>query len=111
MSYKINPNGYCTTEGCGRPKLHAEEFCAFCLVRVDDPEAGYGTSAERVAAEPRELKPEVLDFLADEGKLPRCVAYLSTAGDVITLELTGEPKFTEADVEIVASALSNRKAA
>jgi hypothetical protein len=34
------------------------------------------------------------------------------AGDVITLELTGEPKFTEADVEAIAGLLSNlRKAA
>ncbi|MDQ6779339.1 MAG: hypothetical protein M3071_24635 [Actinomycetota bacterium] len=108
MSYKIDPDGYCTTEGCGRPKSSGEEVCALCLVRTTDPEAGYGSAD----SSPRELKPEVMDFLADEAKLPRCIAYLSKAGDVITLELTGEPKFTEADVELVASALSNlRKAA
>jgi hypothetical protein len=33
------------------------------------------------------------------------------AGDVITLELTGEPRFTEADVEAVAAILSNRRKA
>jgi hypothetical protein len=46
-----------------------------------------------------------------EGSLPRCIAYLSIAGDVITLELTGEPKFTEADVQLVADILSKRRGA
>jgi hypothetical protein len=59
----------------------------------------------------RELVPEIQEFLADEGKPPRCIAYLSRAGDVITLELTGEPRFTEADVEAVAAALSNLRRA
>jgi hypothetical protein len=110
MSYRINPDGYCTTEGCARPKSPGEDVCALCLVRITDHEAGYASFGESPIT--RELKPEVTDFLASEAKLPRCVAYLSRAGDVITLELTGEPKFTEADVELVASALSNmRKAA
>jgi hypothetical protein len=104
MSYKIDPDGYCTAEACSRPKAPGEEVCSLCLVRTIDSESGSTSS--------RELAPAVLEFLADEPKLPRCVAYLSRAGDVITLELTGEPKFTEADVELVASALSNlRKAA
>jgi hypothetical protein len=108
MSYKIDPNGYCITDGCTRPKAPGEEVCSLCWVQRTDPEAGCGSSGP----DARELKPEVLDFLADESKLPRCVAYLSKAGDVITLELTGEPRFTEADVELVAAALSNlRKAA
>jgi hypothetical protein len=51
----------------------------------------------------RELVPEVQEFLADEPKPPCCIAYLSRAGDVITLELTGEPRFTEAGVEAVAA--------
>jgi hypothetical protein len=110
MSYKIDPDGYCITEGCGRPKAPGEEVCPLCRARTSDPEAGYTSSAG--AESTRELKPEVMDFLADETKLPRCIAYLSQAGDVITLELTGEPKFTEADVELVAYTLSNmRKAA
>jgi hypothetical protein len=108
MSYRIDPNGYCSIDGCSRPKLHGEEVCALCLVKVTDPESGFGSSAESLSQNPRELQPEVVDYLALEAKLPRCVAYLSQAGDVITLELTGEPKFTEADVEIVASALSSR---
>jgi hypothetical protein len=33
------------------------------------------------------------------------------AGDVITLELTGGPRFTEADVEAVAAVLSNFRSA
>jgi hypothetical protein len=40
--------------------------------------------------------------------LPRCVAYLSTAGDVITLELAGQPEFTQADVRTVVQALQGR---
>jgi hypothetical protein len=107
MSYKINPDGYCIVDGCSRPKATGEEFCPLCSVRIADADDGIASAA----AAPRELKPEVLDYLADEAKLPRCVAYLSQAGDVITLELTGEPKFTEADVELVASALTLRKAA
>jgi hypothetical protein len=103
MSYKIDPNRYCTVEACSRPKAPGEEVCSLCRVRTTDAHTDTGS---------RELAPEALEFLADEAKLPRCVAYLSKAGDVITLELTGEPKFTEADVELVAAALSNmRKAA
>ncbi|HEY5318658.1 MAG TPA: hypothetical protein VIJ20_11785 [Solirubrobacteraceae bacterium] len=108
MSYRIDPDGYCIVDGCGRPKAPGEEVCSLCLVKHPDAEAGMRSTA----AAPRELKPEVLDVLANEANLPRCIAYLSKAGDVITLELTGEPRFTEADVELVAAALSNlRKAA
>jgi hypothetical protein len=108
MSYKIDPDHYCAEDGCSRPKTTGEELCALCLARTSYPEAG-STSG---TGNPPELKPDVFDLPADEAKLPRCVAYLSKAGDVITLELTGEPKFTEADVALVASALSNlRKAA
>jgi hypothetical protein len=53
--------------------------------------------------------PDAEEFLVDEAKPPRCIAYLSIAGDVITLELTSEPKFTEADIEAVAALLSNRR--
>ncbi|HWF24840.1 MAG TPA: hypothetical protein VG275_05305 [Solirubrobacteraceae bacterium] len=107
MSYRIDPASYCAEEGCSRPKVTGEELCALCLARTSDPEAG-STSADTGG---REAAAEALDFLASEAKLPRCVAYLSKAGDVITLELTGEPKFTEADVELVAAALSNQRTA
>lgn len=104
MSYKIDPDAYCTAQACSRPKAPGEEVCSLCLARTTD--------SESVTTGSRELAPEVLECLAGEPKLPRCIAYLSKAGDVITLELTGEPRFTEADVELVASALSNlRKAA
>jgi hypothetical protein len=103
MSYKIDPDGYCIADGCSRPKATGEQVCLLCLTRTSDP----GAARTTTASGPRELAPEILDFLADEAKLPRCVAYLSEAGDVITLELTCEPKFTKADVELVASALSN----
>jgi hypothetical protein len=106
MSYKIDPANYCAEEGCSRPKVTGEELCALCLARTSDPEAGL-TSAPSPA--PKALDPA--DFAANEAKLPRCVAYLSKGGDVITLELTGEPKFTEADVALVAAALSNRRQA
>jgi hypothetical protein len=101
MSYKINPEGYCITDGCTRPKATGEQVCSQCqrLTRaIGGPELGGGDGG----TSPREPV---------EPKLPRCVAYLSQAGDVITLELTGEPRFTEADVEAVAAVLSNLKKA
>jgi hypothetical protein len=103
MSYRIDPANYCAEDGCGRPKVTGEELCALCLARTADPEAGTMSAASG----PGRPTPELPNLLGDEAKLPRCVAYLSKAGDVITLELTGEPKFTEADVELVAAALSN----
>jgi hypothetical protein len=106
MSYKIDPANYCAEEGCGRPKVSGEELCALCLARTSDPEAGL-TSAPSPSPE----APDPVDLAANEANLPRCVAYLSKHGDVITLELTGEPKFTEADVALVATALSNRRQA
>jgi hypothetical protein len=107
MSYRIDPANYCGEDGCGRPKATGEELCALCLARTTDSEAGT-TSTASCPARPA---PELPDILGGEAKLPRCVAYLSKAGDVITLELTGEPKFTEADVALVATALSNRRQA
>ena len=107
MSYRIDPDGYCIADGCSRPKAPGEDVCSLCVARTSDPEAGTTSAATR-APEPED---DALDSSALEAKLPRCVAYLSKAGDVITLELTGEPRFTEADVELVASALSRRRAA
>lgn len=102
MAYRIDPANYCAEEGCTRPKVSGEDVCSQCsrLARAAGRSDRGGV---------RELAPEVDEFLAGERKLPRCIAYLSLAGDVITLELTGEPKFTEADVEAVAAALSNRR--
>jgi hypothetical protein len=105
MSYKIDPDGYCIVEGCSRPRLAGEELCSICLIQVTDPDA----VTRGAAPAPSQVAPEVAEPPAEEAKLPRCVAYLSKAGDVITLELTGEPKFTEADVELVAAALSNMR--
>jgi hypothetical protein len=101
MSYRIDPNGYCATEGCTRPRATGEEVCSQCsrLGRaVGTPSAGVPKSSSA-------------QTLEGEAKPPRCVAYLSMAGDVITLELTGGPRFTEADVEAVAAVLSNFRSA
>jgi hypothetical protein len=108
MSYKVDPNAYCATEGCHRPKATGEPVCSQCsrLARAvgSDPVA-LGRSTYDVALEPAPAAPGL-------PKPPRCIAYLSMAGDVITLELTGGPRFTEADVEAVAAVLSKlRKAA
>jgi hypothetical protein len=113
MTYRIDPDDYCTEDGCKRPKATGEQVCSQCLRLAGATAPDRGTADTSSAAiSPRELKPEIQEFLADEPKPPRCVAYLSMAGDVITLELTGDPRFTEADVEAVAAALSNlRKAA
>jgi hypothetical protein len=108
MSYKIDPNDYCTKEGCNRPKATGEAVCSQCsrLARAIGADLGIEGAASTEAG--LELQQTYDDAL----KPPRCIAYLSMAGDVITLELTGEPKFTEADVEAVAAVLSNfRKAA
>jgi hypothetical protein len=123
MSYRIDPDGYCIEDGCTRPKATGEQTCSQCLrlaraagrPEAGGPEAGgpegdgAGTGTPPTAAGLSELSPEVAEFRTDEPRLPRCIAYLSKAGDVITLELTGEPRFTEADVEAVAAVLSNRK--
>jgi hypothetical protein len=101
MSYRIDPSQYCTEDGCTRPKATGEQVCSQCL------------RLARAMGRPEDFRelPEARELLAPEAKPPRCVAYLSRAGDVITLELTGEPRFTEADVEAVAALLSNvRKA-
>jgi hypothetical protein len=105
MSYRIDPAGYCTTDGCSRPKATGEDLCPLCLGQGLDAEAGTTSVPARPAVS------QLPDIRAREAKPPRCVAYLSQAGDVITLELTGEPKFTEADVELVAYTLSTRRTA
>jgi hypothetical protein len=107
MSYRIDPSDICVTEGCRRPKATGETVCSQCsrLARAtgrDVKALGSPISDASLTAPPP---------LASGAKAPRCVAYLSMAGDVITLELTGEPRFTEADVEAVAAMLSNRRKA
>ena len=107
MSYRVDPNDYCATDGCHRPKATGEQVCSQCsrLARAvgSDPD-DLGSSMYDVALEPA---PPASGL----PRPPRCVAYLSMAGDVITLELTGEPRFTDADVEAVAAALRNRRKA
>lgn len=106
MSYKIDPNEYCTEAGCTRPKASGEQVCSQCsrLARAT------GSSDRTSAEDAPEGSPAAEEFEV-EPRAPRCIAYLSITGDVITLELTGEPKFTEADIEAVAALLSNRKQA
>lgn len=103
MTYRIDPNEYCTTEGCTRPKATGEWVCSQCsrLARA--------TGSRELPSS--DTTPAARQILADEPELPRCIAYLSMDGDVITLELTGEPRFTEADVEAVAYLLANRRQA
>jgi hypothetical protein len=102
MSYKIDPQGYCIAQGCSLPKATGEDLCPLCL-QTAYPEAATAIAPETTSGLETTSGPEA--------KPPRCIAYLSQAGDVITLELTGEPKFTDADVELVASALSRRRKA
>lgn len=107
MTYRIDPNDYCATEGCTRPKATGELVCSQCSRLARSTGSGVSTGGI-----PSDTKLEVPQFPADQARPPRCVAYLSMAGDVITLELTGEPRFTEADVAAIADVLSNvRKAA
>jgi hypothetical protein len=111
MSYKIDPAAYCSEDGCSRPATSAG-MCVMCAAAKNGL-AWFGSAEREDAAEGISSQPvsrTVIDDLIDapEAKLPRCVAYLSQAGDVITLELTGEPKFTEADVALCASVLSGR---
>lgn len=105
MSYKINPDGYCANAGCTRPKATGEEVCSQCarLARA------VGADPETISF-PRSYRSPEARRNQPTPQLPRCVAYLSMAGDVITLELTGGPPFTVADVEAVANLLSNRRA-
>ena len=112
MSYRIDPNRYCVADGCTRPKATGEEVCSPCsrLARATGAEVG-STGARNSAAGLRERAPDFKVGLAGEPGLPRCVAYLSLTRDVITLELTGEPRFTEEDVQAIAAALSNRRKA
>jgi hypothetical protein len=108
MTYRIDPDAYCTADGCTRPKATGEQTCSQCLRLAGA--AGHPES-DGEGASPSEPSVQARELLAGEPRLPRCIAYLSRAGDVITLELTGEPKFTEADVVAAAAALSNRKRA
>jgi hypothetical protein len=102
MSYWIDPNSRCETEGCTRPKATGEAVCSQCsrLARLT------GTPVSPLRPGRRDSAPRAPATPGEESKPPRCIAYLSLARDVITLELTGEPKFTEADVEAVTRALS-----
>jgi hypothetical protein len=109
MSYKIDPDSYCTEDGCTRPKATGEQVCSQCQ-RLSRAMGRIEVSGDN-SLSPREVPDQVTEFRGQERRPPRCVAYLSLAGDVITLELTGEPKFTEADVEAVAAVLSNLKKA
>jgi hypothetical protein len=110
MSYKIDPSGYCSREGCTRPKAAGEQVCSQCsrLARAAGGSEIGSAGPDTAAASGREPSPAIEEFLGDESRPPRCIAYLSISGDVITLELTGEPKFTEADIEAIANLLSNR---
>lgn len=105
MSYRIDPNACCAVDGCTRPKAIGERLCSQCsrLARATGSEllATVTLSTPAVLEAPRAI--------AGQPPTPRCVAYLSMAGDVITLELTGEPRFTEADVAVVVRALRNRR--
>ena len=104
MSYRVNPDGYCANEGCTRPKATGEDFCSQC-VRLA---RAVGADPDTIAFPPKYRSPEVRRNQPTP-RLPRCVAYLSMAGDVITLELTSGPAFTEADVEAIAQLLRTRR--
>lgn len=94
MSVLIRPESWCVR--CRRrPRVQNGELCVTC-------------EAQEVGLANIRNAREVVTGEA-VAKLPRCVAYLSRTDDVITLELTGEPRFTEADVEIVAAALGRRR--
>jgi hypothetical protein len=110
MPSSINPDLRCEEEGCGRPRQMGSDLCVMCGLKN-------GQVARRIAE--REEAAEAISsqslfkslFTGDsiDAKLPRCVVYLSQAGDVITLELTGEPRFTEVDVDLCAKALTRRR--
>lgn len=113
MTWRIDPGSLCTTNGCTRPKASHEPVCSSCsrlAGAVGLTEVATLTTSG-TATGPRELSSEINEFLEGEPRPPRCIAYLSQSGDVITLELTSEPKFTAADVEAVAAALSSRRKA
>lgn len=105
MSYRIDPKLQCIVPGCQRPKRAGEEKCTDCwrLARAfgrrdfdfdfDDYEVAEVEAVQAIA------------------RAPRCVVYLSQSCDVITLELTGEPKFTDADVERIAATMKKRRRA
>jgi hypothetical protein len=90
MSYKIDPSGYCANDGCTRPKATGEAMCSQCsrLARA------VGSDAVATDAASADTWLDIPQTLEGQRRPPRCVAYLSVAGDVITLELTGEPRFT-----------------
>lgn len=112
MSYSIDPDRYCSAEGCTRPKATGETVCSPCsrLARAVGAQGG-STDDSGPATGLRDLPPDSQASLPAGPDLPRCVAYLSLARDVITLELTGAPSFTEADVQAIAAVLSNRSQA
>jgi hypothetical protein len=114
MSYRVNPDHICETEGCRAPRVIGSDLCSACARCKGQVAARIAERADEIAARDAMaegvLHPAAADLLGGQGEArpPRCVAYLSRAGDVITLELTGEPRFTEADVDLCAKALARK---
>ena len=108
MPASINPDLYCETAGCRAPREMGSDLCSRCgrlggeitrrLAEREEDSAG-------ISSQPTPLRTPI-DI---EAKPPRCIAYLSQAGDVITLELLREPRFTEVDVELCAKALMRKR--
>lgn len=110
MPARIDPNLVCLTSGCSRPRECDRSYCSGCIRLARAVGRSLG---DEDGCQPdltlTDVAPSVtVDTPDAEARLPRCVAYLSLSGDVITLELTGAPGFTEADVELVAQTLMNR---
>lgn len=104
MSARIDPRLYCATPDCRRPRETGRSYCTPCI--------RLARAVGRQLDDEPSFSPDLTltDPAGDSNvKPPRCIAYLSQAGDVITLELTDEPKFTEADIERVVWALTRRE--
>ena len=112
MPWRIDPGNVCATVGCRRPRATDEPVCTPCS-RLARAAGRIDRAASSTAIDPHvpEAVSEPGGFAAAEGRPPRCIAYLSRDGDVITLELTGDPKFTERDVRAAVAALSRRSRA
>jgi hypothetical protein len=103
MSYRIDPDRICSNKGCTRPRATGEEVCSQCarLARA------VGAAADTVTFPRKYRAPEARRNPSSLPTPPRCTAYLSTAGDVITLKLTGGGRFTQAEVEAITRLLSH----